>query len=192
MLDYAGLEAAVGAMAHWLAGQGLAPGERVASWLPKTRAACLLPLACPRAGLVHVPVNPMLKRQQLAHILADSGARLLVTQAARIAALEPGDVPADCREVTEEELAGRDALPPSSADPGTLRRSSIPRARPGGPRRDAEPFEPVARRGQRGALSEGHARGPGARGAAAELRLWPEPIALDLGGGGIAWCRSTI
>ena len=44
-LDYAGLEARVGEIAHWLAGQGLSPGDRVATWLPKTRTACLMPLA---------------------------------------------------------------------------------------------------------------------------------------------------
>lgn len=115
-LTFAALEAAVGNIAHGMAAHGLAAGERVASWLPKTRAACLLPLAAPRAGLVHVPINPVLKRAQVAHILADSGARLLVTQAARIAALAPGDVPADCRIVTEEELAGTDALPPARGD----------------------------------------------------------------------------
>lgn len=119
-LNYATLEASVGGLAHWLAGQGLAAGERVATWLPKTRTACLMPLAAPRAGLVHVPINPVLKRAQVAHILADSGARLLVTQASRIASLEPGDVPAGCRIVTEEELGSGDMLPPSSADPATL------------------------------------------------------------------------
>ncbi|OAN64092.1 acyl-CoA ligase (AMP-forming), exosortase A system-associated [Sphingomonas sp. TDK1] len=119
-LTYAELEATVGRMAHALAAQGLAAGERVASWLPKTRAACLMPLAGPRAGLVHVPINPALKRAQVAHILADSGARLLVTQEARLAALEPGDVPADCRVLTEEALTGADALPPASGDPEAL------------------------------------------------------------------------
>lgn len=119
-LDYAGLEAAVGGMAHWLSRQGLAAGDRIATWLPKTRTACVMPLAAARAGLVHVPVNPVLKRAQVAHILADSGARLLVTQEARIAALEPADVPADCRMVTEAELTREDVLPPSSADPAAL------------------------------------------------------------------------
>jgi len=119
-LTYAGLEAAVGGMAHWLSRQELATGDRVATWLPKTRTACLMPLAAPRAGLVHVPVNPVLKRAQVAHILADSGARILVTQAARIAALEPGDMPADCRIVTEGELISGDALPPSAADSDAL------------------------------------------------------------------------
>ena len=63
-MDFAGLEQAVGALAGWLAAQGLRAGDRVASWLPKTRTACLLPLAAPRAGLVHVPINPLLKRAQ--------------------------------------------------------------------------------------------------------------------------------
>ncbi|HEX8302496.1 acyl-CoA ligase (AMP-forming), exosortase A system-associated [Sphingomonas sp.] len=119
-LTYAELEAAVGGMAHWLSRLGLAKGERVATWLPKTRTACLMPLAAPRAGLVHVPINPVLKRAQVAHILTDSGARVLVTQSARIASLEPGDVPADCRVVTEEELIWSDAMPVSRADTNAL------------------------------------------------------------------------
>ncbi|ATY31814.1 AMP-binding protein [Sphingomonas psychrotolerans] len=119
-LSFAGLEAGVGGIAHWLSRQGLGGGERVATWLPKTRTACLMPLAVPRAGFVHVPINPVLKRAQVAHILADSGARVLVTQGARIAALEPGDVPVGCRIITEDEFGAGDMLPPSAADPDTL------------------------------------------------------------------------
>lgn len=119
-LDFAGLEAAVGALAGWLTGQGCRPGDRIASWLPKTRTACLLPLAAPRAGLVHVPVNPLLKRGQVAHILADSGARLLVTQPARAATLLPDDVPAGCTVVAEGAIEAADALPPSAAHPDDL------------------------------------------------------------------------
>jgi len=119
-VTFAALERHVGVAAAWLARALDEPGARVASWLPKTATACVLPLAAPRGGLVHVPVNPVLKRAQVAHILADSGARLLVTQAVRAATLEPGDVPADCRIVLEEELASDDALPPSQAEPDTL------------------------------------------------------------------------
>ncbi len=119
-LDFAGLERLVGQVAAWLAGQGYAPGARVASWLPKTRLACVLPMAAPRAGLVHVPINPMLKRAQVAHILSDSGAAALVTQAGRVESLEPGDVPSGCAVVDEGEVESADALPPSAADPDTL------------------------------------------------------------------------
>ncbi|MBW4329532.1 acyl-CoA ligase (AMP-forming), exosortase A system-associated [Stakelama sp. CBK3Z-3] len=116
-LDYDALETAVGELAGALAHYGLSPGDRVASWLPKTRTACLLPLAAPRAGLVHVPVNPALKRAQVAHILADSGAALFVTQSARHPALNDGDVPVGCRLLNEDDLKGGVPLPPSSADP---------------------------------------------------------------------------
>jgi len=115
-LDFAGLEAAVGALAGWLAAQGLEPGDRVATWLPKTRIACLMPLAAARAGFVHVPVNPLLKHLQVQHILADSGASLLVTQAARAETLEAAGV----RVVAEEPPLDGTSLPPSEADPAAL------------------------------------------------------------------------
>lgn len=124
LLDYAGLEAAVGTLASALSARGLEPGERVASWLPKTRMTGLLPLACARAGLVHVPVNPLLKRAQVGHILADSGARLLITGKARLGTLGDTDVPEGCAAAIEEEaaamLAGEDRLPPSDRDPDAL------------------------------------------------------------------------
>ncbi|TPG43119.1 acyl-CoA ligase (AMP-forming), exosortase A system-associated [Sphingomonas koreensis] len=120
-LDYAGLEAAVGAVAQWLAELGLAPGDRVASWLPKTRLACVMPLAAPRAGLVHVPINPVLKRAQVAHILADSGAAMLITQPIRAGMLEAGDVPAVCRIEQEETVPlGGARMSPSDADVDAL------------------------------------------------------------------------
>ncbi|PWG01134.1 acyl-CoA ligase (AMP-forming), exosortase A system-associated [Sphingosinicella humi] len=123
-LDYAGLERAVGALASALKARGLRAGDRLASWLPKTRMTSVLPLACARAGLVHVPINPLLKHRQVAHILADSGASLLVTGAARLATLAEGDLPQGCVAIEEEEgtamLAGSDRTAPSRADPADL------------------------------------------------------------------------
>lgn len=119
-LTYAGLEAAVGTMAAALQDLGLAPGDRVATWLPKTRTACLMPLAAVRAGLVHVPINPVLKRAQVAHILADSGARALVTQSGRLQSLEVSDVGADCRVVEDAALSAERTLPVSDVETDTL------------------------------------------------------------------------
>ncbi len=123
-LDYGGLEEAVGALAGGLKARGLAAGDRVASWLPKNRMTSLLPLACARAGLVHVPVNPLLKRMQVAHILADSGAALLLSGKARLAALEADDVPAGCTSLDEEEsdalFLAADRLAASDEDPEDL------------------------------------------------------------------------
>ena len=119
-LDFAGLERLTGRVAAWLAGQGYPPGARVASWLPKTRIACVLPMAAPRAGLVHVPVNPALKRAQVAYILEDSGAAALISQTTRLETLEPHDVPEDCSMTDEAEVRANDVLPPSSAGPDAL------------------------------------------------------------------------
>jgi acyl-CoA ligase (AMP-forming) (exosortase A-associated) len=120
-LDFAGLEAMVGAVASWLAAKQLPAGMRIATWLPKTRLACVMPLAVARAGLVHVPVNPLLKRAQVAHILADSGAVLLVTQEGRAGTFEPGDVPGDCHVVVEESVpVTGDVMASSDAQPDDL------------------------------------------------------------------------
>ena len=86
--SFAELEEAVGRTAAALLGHGLASGDRVASWMGKTALACVLPLAAARAGLVHVPINPMLRRAQAEHILADSGARLLIANNARLETVE--------------------------------------------------------------------------------------------------------
>jgi len=126
-LSYQDLRSRVSRLAGWLAAQaepGARPGARIATWAAKGELTCLMPLACARAGLVHVPINPLLKRAQVAHILADSGAHLLLATPARLATLEPGDVPAACATLGEgDALAAATAahpLGPSTADPAEL------------------------------------------------------------------------
>ncbi len=123
-LSYKGLRDRVGRLAGWLRAQGCEPRARVASWAAKGEMTCLLPLAAARAGLVHVPINPLLKHGQVAHILADSGAKLLLGTPARLAGLQDGDVPAACRVVAEPDVlaaaANAAALGPSTADPAEL------------------------------------------------------------------------
>ena len=119
-LTYSQLEEAVGRMSSALLARGLRSGDRVATWMGKTRVACTMPLAAARAGLIHVPINPVLKHSQAAHILADSGAKLLVGNRSRLESLEQGDV-ADARTIALEDWEdGDDVLPPSSADPDQL------------------------------------------------------------------------
>ena len=71
VLSYKALRSRVGQLASWLASRVTEPGARVASWAAKGELTCLLPLAAARAGLVHVPINPLLKRAQVAHIVGD-------------------------------------------------------------------------------------------------------------------------
>ena len=123
-LSFVQAENSVGALAKALASNGFPAGARVATWLPKTVEACLMPLAVARAGLVHIPVNPVLRRAQVAHILVDSGASLLLTSAERAATLQPGDLPKDCVLWPETNaIAARqqsDKIDPSHTDPDVL------------------------------------------------------------------------
>ncbi|RVU03627.1 acyl-CoA ligase (AMP-forming), exosortase A system-associated [Novosphingobium umbonatum] len=129
VIDYKDLTSRVSRLAGWLKAQvgdacvGDVP-PRVATWAAKGELACLMPLAAARSGMVHVPINPLLKRAQVAHILADSGALLLVGTPARLATLEAGDLPTGCRAVAEDivlaEAEHCGALPPSSLDPQSL------------------------------------------------------------------------
>lgn len=123
-LSFKDLREGVGRLAAWLQTQVPEPGARVASWAAKGELTCLIPLAAARAGLVHVPINPLLKRAQVAHIVRDSGASLLIGTPARLGTLEPGDASAGCNTIAEIEAlaasAACDKLPPSSADPDDL------------------------------------------------------------------------
>lgn len=125
VLTFENLRGRVARLAAWLRRAVPDKGARVASWMAKGELACLMPLAAARAGLAHVPVNPLLKRGQVAHILADSGARLLVATESRARSLGSGDIPPVCRVMGEQELLADlggegEALPPSDADPAAL------------------------------------------------------------------------
>lgn len=124
-LAFKDLRSRVSVLAGWLRAQLPQTGARVASWAAKGELTCLMPLAAARAGLVHVPVNPLLKRGQISHILADSGAQVLIGTPARLQSLEAADVPPGCAMVAESDALAAAAelaiaLPPSSADPAEL------------------------------------------------------------------------
>jgi acyl-CoA ligase (AMP-forming) (exosortase A-associated) len=88
-LDYAALAAAVRAAAAALGARRRAPGERVAVFLEKRIENVAALFGAAAAGCVFVPVNPLLKPEQVAHILADCNVRVLVTSNERLAALAP-------------------------------------------------------------------------------------------------------
>ncbi|HET9397583.1 MAG TPA: acyl-CoA ligase (AMP-forming), exosortase A system-associated [Sphingomicrobium sp.] len=118
-LTYRQLDEAVGRTAAALLAHGLTPGDRVATWMGKTRLACIMPLASARAGLVHVPINPVLKHKQAGHILSDSGAKLFIANAARLDSMGAGD-PAGAKAIALEDWQDEEVLPPSRRDPNEL------------------------------------------------------------------------
>ena len=137
VLTYQDLRARIGKLARWLHAKVPEPGARVASWAAKGELTCLLPLAAARAGLVYVPINPLLKHAQVSYILQDSGAVLLLGNAARLASLESADVPARCSLIEEAEVWAEVetetvAMPVSDGNPAALLYTSGSTGRPKG------------------------------------------------------------
>lgn len=114
-LSYGALRDAVIQQTKAFENQGIVAGDRVAVITDKRVEIVAAFFAVLRMGAVLVPINPHLKREQIVHILSDSGARILLGTERRAPLL------ADCADglalaatVSEEpglaEVAGR--LPP--------------------------------------------------------------------------------
>ena len=86
--SYGQLARQVEQWAGGLMGLGLQRGERVAIYLEKRLEVVVASFGTAAAGLCFVPVNPLLKAEQVAYILRDSNVRLLVTSPERLALLE--------------------------------------------------------------------------------------------------------
>jgi acyl-CoA ligase (AMP-forming) (exosortase A-associated) len=83
---------------------GLARGDRVAIYLEKRFETVVAAFAAADAGCVFVPVNPLLKADQVAYILRDCNVRVLVTSADRLKIL--ADALADCSDLRAVVVAG--------------------------------------------------------------------------------------
>jgi acyl-CoA ligase (AMP-forming) (exosortase A-associated) len=83
-LNYGALAGLVEQAASAWLGLGLGPGERLAVYLEKCEENVAAMFGASAAGAVFVPVNPLLKPEQVAYILADCDVRILVTSRARL------------------------------------------------------------------------------------------------------------
>ena len=86
-LTYAQLWRAVRQAGAQLAGLGVERHDRVAVYLEKRFETVAALWGTSLVGGVFVPVNPLLKGKQVAHVVRDSGARILVTSPGRLAAV---------------------------------------------------------------------------------------------------------
>ncbi|OHC75420.1 MAG: acyl-CoA ligase (AMP-forming), exosortase A system-associated [Rhodoferax sp. RIFCSPLOWO2_12_FULL_60_11] len=115
-LSYAELSTSVGQFAAGLLGLGLARGERVAIYLEKRFETVIASFGAPAAGAVFVPVNPLLKPEQVAFILRDCNVRVLVTSPERLALMK--EVLAECHDL--RHVVVTDAVAPSTSADFTL------------------------------------------------------------------------
>lgn len=96
-LSYGKLHESVGQFANGLHFLGLQRGERVAIYLEKRFEAVIASFGAPAAGGVFVPLNPLLKAEQVAYILCDCNVRVLVTSSERLVLL--ADALAQCHDL---------------------------------------------------------------------------------------------
>jgi acyl-CoA ligase (AMP-forming) (exosortase A-associated) len=88
-LNYGQLLTTIKAVSNGLLGLDLQRGERVAVYLEKRFEMVGTCFGAAQAGAVFVPLNPLLKADQVGYILRDCGVRVLVTSPDRLALLGP-------------------------------------------------------------------------------------------------------
>jgi long-chain acyl-CoA synthetase len=81
-ISYADLWERCDRLAAALSGAGVSPGDRVALMLPNCAEYVVAFFAVARAGAIVTQVNPLYVQRELEHILADSGASVIVVDAA--------------------------------------------------------------------------------------------------------------
>jgi acyl-CoA ligase (AMP-forming) (exosortase A-associated) len=86
-LTYAELADQIERVASGCHALGIARGERVAFYLDKRFETVSTAFGTARAGAVFVPINPLLKGEQIGHILRDCSVRVLVTSTERVSAV---------------------------------------------------------------------------------------------------------
>lgn len=89
-------------LAAALASEGLAPGDRLVMQVEKSPEALALYAGCIRAGVVFLPLNTTYTASEVSYFLSDSGARLMIADAGKAAALS--EVAGPTRVMTLEAL----------------------------------------------------------------------------------------
>jgi amino acid adenylation domain-containing protein len=108
LLTYQELDRLSNKVARALLRLGVAPGDRVAILAPKSAAAVIALYGALKAGACYVPLDPKAPAGRLSHIVADSGAAVIVADEARTsqAATLAGSVP-QARGVVVASVPGR-------------------------------------------------------------------------------------
>ena len=116
-MSYADLGGAIERCAAGFIAAGIGRSDRVAIYLEKRFEFVIACLGAAAAGAVFVPVNPILKAGQVAHVLRDCNARMLVVSDDRYALLRAALE--ECPDLRHATIVGR--IPDqTAATPATL------------------------------------------------------------------------
>lgn len=111
-LQYRELHDATSGFSSGLIGLGLQRGERVAIYLEKRFETVIASFGATAAGGVFVPLNPLLKPEQVGYILRDCNVRVLITSPERLALLS--EMLTQCHDLRHVVvLDSPDSLPPA-------------------------------------------------------------------------------
>ncbi len=86
-LSYCALQSSISRFANGIIDLDIQRGERVAIYLEKRFETVIASFGAPAAGGVFLPLNPLLKPEQVGYILRDCNVRVLVTSPERLAFL---------------------------------------------------------------------------------------------------------
>jgi long-chain acyl-CoA synthetase len=123
-VSYRELDEGADRVAAWVAANGVQRGDRVAVELPNSADAALAILGVLRSGAAISLISPAIKRDKLAYILDDSGAKALICDEERAetarAAVAGGPVVVLAADRAPFEHEGEPPPPPLSVDLGAV------------------------------------------------------------------------
>lgn len=108
-LNYGQLHSSLRAFSSALMNLGLQRGDRVAIYLEKRFETVIASFGAPAAGMVFVPLNPLLKAEQVAFILRDCNVRAFVTSPDRFDVLV--NILGECPDLKHLILSGSESVP---------------------------------------------------------------------------------
>ncbi|WP_153110265.1 acyl-CoA ligase (AMP-forming), exosortase A system-associated [Propionivibrio limicola] len=118
-LTYASLQQSVAGFVGGVLDLGLQRGERVAIYLEKRFETVIASFGATAAGCVFVPLNPLLKAEQVTYILRDCNVRVLITSNERLPPLT--ESLASCHDLRHIVLTNAEQLPPCGGPVAYLR-----------------------------------------------------------------------
>lgn len=121
--SYAEADRVVQRLTRWLREAGYGHGHRVGVLLENRPEMLLVKLACNRLGISWVPLNPDYRVGELAYVLKDSGAALVIAIPSRRGIIRQAVVEADTGAhvvIWGNNAGGLEALPPAETDAPVL------------------------------------------------------------------------
>ncbi|HEX6747477.1 MAG TPA: amino acid adenylation domain-containing protein [Longimicrobium sp.] len=112
-LTYAELDARANRLAHHLAARGTRPGDLVGLCVERSLETVVGILGILKAGAAYLPLDPAYPDERIAHMLADSGARLVLATADLASRVSGDGITAILLDSDRAEIDAHPSIPPA-------------------------------------------------------------------------------